>query len=75
MPCRRVTPRPSAPANVAARCCAGFREGVIQAPFLTVGYEGLNIDDEEDFARAEQLLADGRAQLVDITREPYPGEP
>ena len=53
----------------------GTREGRVLAPFFTEGYEGLNIDDEEDFARAEQLLADGRAQLVDITREPYPGEP
>ena len=29
------------------------------APFLTEGYEGLNIDDEDDFARAEQLVAEG----------------
>ena len=53
----------------------GTREGRVLAPFFTEGYEGLNIDDEEDFARAEQLVADGRAQLVDITREPYPGGP
>jgi CMP-N-acetylneuraminic acid synthetase len=52
----------------------GTREGVIQAPFLTVGYEGLNIDDEDDFARAEQLVASGRARLVDFPREPYPGD-
>jgi hypothetical protein len=45
------------------------------APFFTEGFEGLNIDDEDDFARAEQLVADGRAQLVDVPREPYPGEP
>ena len=45
------------------------------APFFTEGYEGLNIDDEEDFARAERLVADGRARLVEIVREPYPGEP
>ncbi|HEY1316266.1 MAG TPA: acylneuraminate cytidylyltransferase family protein [Gaiella sp.] len=50
----------------------GTREGRIQAPFLTEGYEGLNIDDEEDFARAEELVASGRAQLVPIPREPYP---
>ena len=30
----------------------GTREGRMLAPFLTEGYEGLNIDDEEDFARA-----------------------
>jgi CMP-N,N'-diacetyllegionaminic acid synthase len=53
----------------------GTREGRMLAPFLTERYEGLNIDDEEDFARAEQLIADGRASLVPVTREPYPGEP
>ncbi len=42
------------------------------APFLTEGYEGLNIDDEDDFARAEELAASGRATLVPIGREPYP---
>ena len=35
----------------------GTREGRMLAPFLTEGYEGLNIDDEDDFARAEQLVA------------------
>ena len=53
----------------------GTREGRIQAPYLTEGYEGLNIDDEDDFARAERLVADGRASLVTVAREPYPGEP
>jgi CMP-N,N'-diacetyllegionaminic acid synthase len=53
----------------------GTREGRMLAPFLTEGHEGLNIDDEDDFARAEQLIASGRAQLVPVTREPYPGEP
>ena len=42
----------------------GTREGRMLAPFLTEGYEGLNIDDEEDFARAEELVASGRAQLA-----------
>jgi CMP-N-acetylneuraminic acid synthetase len=51
----------------------GTREGRMLAPFLTEGYEGLNIDDEEDFARAEQLIAEGRAALVSVAREPYPG--
>ncbi|HEY7178529.1 MAG TPA: hypothetical protein VH305_05090, partial [Gaiella sp.] len=50
----------------------GTREGRMLAPFLTEGYEGLNIDDEEDFARAERLTAEGRARLVPIGREPYP---
>jgi len=53
----------------------GTREGRMLAPFFTAGFEGLNIDDEDDFARAELLVADGRARLVDIPREPYPGEP
>ena len=33
----------------------GTREGQMLAPFLTEGYEGLNIDDEDDFAQAERL--------------------
>ena len=53
----------------------GTREGRMLAPFLTEGFEGLNIDDEDDFARAEQLIAEGRARLVHVAREPYPGEP
>ncbi len=53
----------------------GTREGRMLAPFLTDGYEGLNIDDEEDFARAERLIADGRASLVTVAREPYPHAP
>ena len=50
----------------------GTREGRMLAPYLTEGHEGLNIDDEDDFTRAEQLIADGRASLVPVTREPYP---
>jgi CMP-N-acetylneuraminic acid synthetase len=53
----------------------GTREGRMVAPFLTEGLEGLNIDDEDDFARAERLVADDRASLVTVAREPYPGEP
>jgi CMP-N,N'-diacetyllegionaminic acid synthase len=53
----------------------GTREGRMLAPFLTDGYEGLNIDDEDDFALAERLIAEGRAGLVAVAREPYPGEP
>ena len=53
----------------------GTREGRMLAPFLTQGYEGLNIDDEDDFARVEQLVASGHARLVDISREPYPAAP
>lgn len=53
----------------------GTREGRMLAPFLTEGYEGLNIDDEDDFAHAERLVAEGRAQLVPVSREPYPAAP
>ena len=53
----------------------GTREGTIQAPYLTEGYEGLNIDDEDDFERAEELVASGRAQLPAVEREPYPAAP
>lgn len=53
----------------------GTREGRVVAPFLTEGFEGLNIDDEDDFVRAEELIASGRAQLLSIEREPYPAGP
>jgi CMP-N,N'-diacetyllegionaminic acid synthase len=53
----------------------GTREGRMVAPFLTEGFEGLNIDDEDDFARAEELIASGRAHLPSIEREPYPPGP
>jgi CMP-N-acetylneuraminic acid synthetase len=41
----------------------GTREGRVVAPFATVGLEGLNIDDEDDLARAEALVAAGTASL------------
>jgi N-acylneuraminate cytidylyltransferase len=47
------------------------REGRVLAPFLTEGYEGFNVDDEEDWERAEQLVADGRADVPVIDRAPY----
>jgi hypothetical protein len=48
----------------------GTREGRVLAPFLTGGLEGFNIDDEEDWERAEALLASGEASLprVDARR-------
>ncbi len=52
----------------------GTREGRMLAPFLTEGYEGLNIDDEDDFAWAEQLVASGRAVLPRVDRSPYPAD-
>ena len=50
----------------------GTREGRVLAPFLTEGFEGLNIDDEDDFAQAEALVASGRARLPAVERDPYP---
>ena len=49
----------------------GTREGRVLAPFVTRGYDGFNVDDEEDWARAERLVADGKARLQPIDREPY----
>jgi N-acylneuraminate cytidylyltransferase len=50
----------------------GTREGRVLAPFLTDGLEGFNVDDEEDWARAEALVASGRAALTPVDRDPYP---
>jgi N-acylneuraminate cytidylyltransferase len=50
----------------------GTREGRVVAPYLTRGYEGFNIDDEEDWDRARRLLDDGEVTLPDLQR-PYPG--
>ena len=50
----------------------GTREGRILAPFLTHGLEGFNVDDEDDWARAEALVASGRAALPPVDRDPYP---
>jgi CMP-N,N'-diacetyllegionaminic acid synthase len=41
----------------------GTREGRVVAPFITQGHEGFNVDDEEDWARAEALVASGAATL------------
>ena len=51
----------------------GTREGEVLASFLTQGLEGFNVDDEEDWERAERLVAAGTAQLPAIHREPYRG--
>ncbi len=48
------------------------REGRTLAPFLTEGYEGFSIDYEEDWERAERLVATGRATLPTIEVPPYP---
>ena len=49
----------------------GSREGRVVAPFLTMGYEGFNIDDEDDFRRAEELVEGGLASLPRVD-PPYP---
>ena len=53
----------------------GTREGRVVAPFLTHGHEGFNVDDEEDLARAERLLASGAATLPSVGREAYSASP
>jgi N-acylneuraminate cytidylyltransferase len=50
----------------------GTREGRVVAPYLTRGYEGFNIDDEEDWERARRLLDAGDAELPEV-EHPYPG--
>ena len=49
----------------------GTREGRVVAPFLTQGHEGFNVDDEEDWERAERLVASGAAALPAVGRPPY----
>jgi CMP-N-acetylneuraminic acid synthetase len=49
----------------------GTREGEVLAPFLTSGLEGFNVDDEEDWERAEQLVASGAATLTEVGPQPY----
>jgi CMP-N,N'-diacetyllegionaminic acid synthase len=45
----------------------GTREGKVVAPFFTDGYEGFNIDDEEDWDRARRLLDAGDVTLPNVT--------
>ena len=47
------------------------REGNVLAPFLTHGLEGFNVDDEEDWERAERLVAAGQAALPAVGRPPF----
>jgi N-acylneuraminate cytidylyltransferase len=49
----------------------GTREGRIVAPFFTVGYEGFNVDDEDDWEQAERLVVSGAAALPAVGRPPY----
>lgn len=41
----------------------GTREGRVLAPFLTAGLEGFNVDDEDDWERAERLIVAERVAL------------
>jgi CMP-N,N'-diacetyllegionaminic acid synthase len=50
----------------------GTREGRVLAPFHTQGLEGFNVDDEEDWSRAERLVQTGVTTLPAVTRPPYP---
>jgi CMP-N,N'-diacetyllegionaminic acid synthase len=52
----------------------GTREGRTVAPFFTAGYEGFNVDDEEDWERARALVKAGVASLPHVERpqRPYP---
>jgi CMP-N,N'-diacetyllegionaminic acid synthase len=49
----------------------GTREGRVLAPFLTEGYEGFNVDVEEDWERARALVRAGSAALPTVDRAPY----
>ena len=51
----------------------GTREGRVLAPFLTQGYEGFNVDDEDDWVQAETLVAAGAVTLPVVEADPYPG--
>jgi CMP-N,N'-diacetyllegionaminic acid synthase len=46
------------------------REGRALAPFFTTGYEGFNVDDAEDWERAQALVASGSVTLPHIDRKP-----
>ena len=48
----------------------GTREGRVVAPFLTDGYEGFNVDDEEDWDLAESLVASGAVTLPAVRPKP-----
>jgi hypothetical protein len=43
----------------------------VVSPFFTEGYEGFNVDDEEDWELAERLVASGAAVLPAVGRPAY----
>ena len=53
----------------------GTREGRVLAPFVTEGFEGFSIDYDEDWRRAEELVASGEAALPAVDRDPYAHAP
>jgi N-acylneuraminate cytidylyltransferase len=53
----------------------GTREGRTIAPFFTSGYEGFNVDDEEDWERARALVRSGAVSLQHVEREQGPYSP
>ena len=53
----------------------GTREGRTVAPFFTRGYEGFNVDDEEDWERARSLVKSGAATLPRVERAQQPYSP
>jgi CMP-N,N'-diacetyllegionaminic acid synthase len=53
----------------------GTREGRTVAPFFTRGYEGFNVDDEEDWERARSLVKSGAASLPRVERAQRPYSP
>lgn len=52
-----------------------FGEGTISgsavAPFLTRGYEGFDINDDEDFILAEELIRRGQVRTTRVARPPF----
>jgi N-acylneuraminate cytidylyltransferase len=53
----------------------GTREGRTVAPFFTSGYEGFNVDDEEDWERARSLVRSGAVSLPRVERPQRPYSP
>ena len=53
----------------------GTREGQRARPVPHGGLEGFNVDDEEDWERAELLVVGGQAALPAIDRPPYAPSP
>jgi N-acylneuraminate cytidylyltransferase len=51
----------------------GTREGRVVAPFFTEGYEGFNVDEEQDWELAERLVASGAATLPAVGRSAHAG--